>query len=76
MAFTMLDGAQDIATFFVMTFQRNIYVEGQKIPVFNDYATLPTYFCFNLVSLQSWLFAMKYWESVTIFSFTQTIITP
>jgi hypothetical protein len=64
MAFTFLDGAQNFANFF-------IYVIGHPV---NIYAKQTKKYCFYLVSLQSWIFGMKYLESAMLCSLSPPCI--
>ena len=70
MAFTFLDGAQNFASFFIYVYMHPILVGGQTFYGVNIYAYQTTNSCFYLVSLQSWIFGMKYLESAMLCSLT------
>lgn len=70
MAFTILDGAQFFATFFVNLFRHRLYVDGHYIYAANFYANQTLIFCYYFMPLQTWIFAMNYLESAMIFSFS------
>ncbi len=72
--FIILEAAQDFASFFIWTFAKPIYFGGQTLHSVNMYAYQTSKYCFLLVSLQSWFFGMKYWESATNCSLTPSLI--
>ncbi len=75
MAFTLLDGAQNFTLFFFSAHRRSIYLDGQTHYFINMYASQTATFCYYLVSLQSWIFGMKYLESAMFCSLTPPCIT-
>jgi hypothetical protein len=68
MAFTFVDGLQYLANTIILAKDLNIEI--------NECANLIATYCFYLVSLQTWVFAMKYWDSATICSINPTYFTP
>lgn len=76
MFFTFLDGAQDFATIFISTFTHQINIDGQNLSVMNIYALTTASYTYYLVSLQTWIFAMKYLESAILCSFKRNCMTP
>jgi hypothetical protein len=68
MAFTFLDGVQNFASFFLEVYRHPVQVGEQTLYYENIYALLTLYYCFLLVSLQSWIFGMKYLESAMLCS--------
>ncbi len=70
MAFTFLDGAQNFAYFFISIYRHPIHVGDQTFYCENVYAAQTALYCFYLVSLQSWIFGMKYLESAMFCSLT------
>lgn len=76
MGFTFLDGAQNFAIFFVTAFMHPIYVNGHPYFSASQYALLTLNNCFYLMSLQSWIFGMKYLESAFTCCLTPPCISP
>ncbi len=74
MAFTFLDGAQNFAQFFVYVYLHPINVGEKTYYSENIYASQTTFYCYYLVSLQSWIFGMKYLESAMLCSLTAPCI--
>ncbi len=74
MAFTFLDGAQNFATCFIYVYRHPIHVVDQTFYCANMYAAETTTYCFYLVSLQSWIFGMKYLESAMLCSLTHPCV--
>ncbi len=70
MAFTFVDGAQDFATFFIFAYRHPILVGDKVYHTANFYANQTVFYCFLMVSLQSWIFGMKYLESAMLCSLT------
>ena len=70
MAFTFLDGAQNFAYFFISVYRNPVDVGEQTFHGVNIYAFETAIYCFYLVSLQSWIFGMKYLESAMLCSLT------
>ncbi len=74
MAFTFLDGAQNFADFFISVYRHPIYVGDQTFHGVNIYAYQTTLYCYYIVSLQLWIFGMKYLESAMLCSLTAPCI--
>jgi hypothetical protein len=70
MAFTFLDGAQFFACYFISLNAHPIYADGQTFQVVNFHASQTQVYCYTLISLQSWIFGMKYLESAMLYSLT------
>ncbi len=70
MAFTFVDGAQNFAKFLIYVYRHPLLV-GEKTYMFvNFFAIQTTSYCYYYVSLQSWIFGMKYLESAMLCSLT------
>ncbi len=76
MALTFIDGAIDFALFFILVYLHPVIVRGQTYQVFNIYAFETALYCYYMVSLQSWIFGMKYLESAMLCSLTSPCISP
>lgn len=68
--FTLIDGVQKCAVYFVLAYRRQIYNNGQIIYVVNYYAFSATVYVATFVSLQLWIFAFQYLESASTLSLT------
>ncbi len=68
MAFTFLDGAQNFAYFFISIDRHLVLFGDQTLYVVNIYASQTINCCFLMVSLQTWIFGMKYLESAMLCS--------
>ncbi len=70
MAFTFIDGAQNFASFLIHLFNQTVHADNQAFYALNFYASQTEDYCYFLVSLQSWIFGMKYLESAMFCSLT------
>ncbi len=75
MVFTFFDGAQNIASFFIQVYVHPVIVDGQTLPGVNIYANQSVSYCYYFLSLQSWIFSMKYLESAMFCSLTPPCVT-
>ena len=73
--FTMIDGVVNFANFFICAFPHTIYIGGQEKNVVNIFAYQTTHYLYFLGTLQTWIFAMQYWNSATSCSLTTTLIS-
>ncbi len=74
MAFTFLDGAENFASFFISKYRHPILVGDLTFHCINIYANQTETYCYYMVSLQSWIFGMKYLESAMLSSLTPPCI--
>ncbi len=74
MAFTFLNGAQNFAYFFINLYRHPVYVGSQTFYFANIYASELSNYWYYLVSMQSWIFGMKYLESAMLYSLTDPCI--
>jgi hypothetical protein len=74
MAFTFTDGVQNLAFFFISLYMHPIQFDGETLLAVNIYANQTTNFCYYLVSLQSWIFGMRYLESAMFSSLTPACV--
>lgn len=75
MAFTFIMGATNLSLFFISKFRFSYIVAGQTRYSENFYAFQTANYCYYLVTLQSWVFGMKYLESSMFSSLTPACIT-
>jgi hypothetical protein len=75
MAFTFFDGSYQFSMFFINGFRHSYVVAGKTHHSVNMYADLAATYCYNLVSLQSWIFGMKYLQSAMFCSLTPPCIS-
>ncbi len=70
MAFSFLDGAQNFAFFFIYVFRHPVSVNNKTLHAENFYAYQTVSYFYYSVSLQSWIFGMKYLKSAMFCSLT------
>ncbi len=74
-AFTFLDGAIKLSFFLILVNVHPVFVDGQPNYFANFYVYQTVNYFYLLVSLQSWIFGMKYLESAMLCSLTSPCVS-